>query len=309
MSDSLITKYRPQTLDEVVGHAVVIKALKKKLGGSTRSFLFHGPSGTGKTTMARIVAREFGCASDYIMEVDAATNNGVEHAREIQDHLRYRPMGKNACRAVILDEAHMMTKAAWNALLKSLEDVPKHVVWLICTTEVDKLLPTVKSRCYQVSLSALPVVQLKRILTDVSKSEKIKLPPDIIELIAKESRGSPRQALSYLDACSSAETVKEAAILMESAIASDNTIALCRLLVGRNPSWAEAMKIVGEMKSESPEGVRIVVCNYVAAILKKSKGGRETAALLTILEAFEGTYNQSEKFAPLLLSIGRVIFQ
>lgn len=183
------------------------------------------------------------------------------------------------------------------------------MAWFICTTEPDKVLPTIKSRAAQYHLAPLSVVLLKKILGSVAKAEGIKIKPEVLELIAKEARGSPRQALSYLEACEVAESVKEAAALMESAGSSDNTIALCRLLVGGRGSWADAMKIVNEMKTESPEGVRIVVCVYTANTIKKTTNGKEAARLLNILEAFEGTYNQSEKFAPLLLSIGRVLLQ
>ncbi len=308
MSQSLPEKYRPTRLADVVGHVLPLKAIQKLLvTKSKRVIMFHGPAGTGKTTLARILATEYGCSPEYIMEVDGATNNGVEHYREIQDILRYKPMGKNAMRAVIIDEAHMLTKSAWNSLLKSLEEPAAHVVWFICTTEPDKILPTIKSRTAQINLPPLSVVFLKKILSNVIQAEKMKVKSEVIELIAKEARGSPRQALSYLEVCAVAENEKEAAALMESAGSSDMTIALCRLLV-TGGGWGDAMKIVSEMKTESPEGVRIVVCNYVASVLKKAKG-KEAARLLHILESFEGTFNQSEKQAPLLLAIGRVLFQ
>jgi DNA polymerase-3 subunit gamma/tau len=308
MSQSLHTKYRPQTLEEVVGHAEVIKSLNVAVSKKrVRTFLFVGPSGTGKTTLARILAKNFGCSPQYVLDVDAATNNGIENVREIQETLRYRPMGKDKMRAIIMDEAHMLSKAAWNSLLKVLEDVPPHVVWFFCTTEPDKVPQTVRTRCAAFTLSSLSVVQLKKIRNRVAEAEEIKLSPDIIELIAKESQGSPRQALVYLDSCSEATTVKEASKLLQSAIASDATLELCRLLVGLRGSWEEAMAIIEKLKSESPEGVRIVVCNYVAAVLKKSKNGKVVAHLLGVLEAFEGTFNQSEKLAPLLLAIGRVL--
>jgi DNA polymerase-3 subunit gamma/tau len=307
---ALPVKYRPKTLDEIVGHAEVVTKLKSYAKKKERrAFLFHGPAGTGKTTLARIIAKEYGCAMDYTMEVDAATNTGVDNIRDIQEVLRYLPMGGTKMRAVILDEAHMLSKAAWNSILKPLEEVPPHVVWFICTTEPDKVIKTVKERCAVFGLSPLSVVLLKKIINHVAKGEGIELKSDIIDLIAQEAGGSPRQAISFLEKCSEVSNVKEAAKLLASALESDATIELCRFLVSGGNNWSAAMEIVAKFKSEQPEGIRIVVCNYMGKVLQGTKNGKQAAHLLNILEAFEGTYNQSEKMAPLLLSLGRVLLQ
>jgi len=308
---SLHAKYRPSAFEDVVGHTSVLKSLQSILQRKTsRTFLFHGPSGTGKTTLARIIAAEVGCEPGYIMEVDAATNNGVDNARDIQDTLRYLPMGQGKGRkAVILDEAHMLSKAAWNSLLKALEEPPSHVYWFICTTELDKVPATIKTRCTSIGLAPLSSDQIRAVVKRAAKGEGLKISDDVLEVIVAEARGSPRQALVNLDACADSKTRKEAADILKSAIASDATIELCRFLTGKGGSWAKAMEIVSRLKEEQPEGVRIVVCNYVAAVLKNTKSDKDAGRLLAILEAFEGTYNQSEKLAPLLLSLGRILLQ
>lgn len=308
MTQSLPVKYRPTSFEEVVGHNAILKALEGVLKRNSHTFLFHGPSGTGKTTLARIVAAEVGCLPEYILEVDAATNTGVENIRDIQETLRYLPMGSSK-RAVILDEAHMLSKSAWNSLLKVTENPPAHVYWFLCTTEVDKVPATIKTRCSIFGLALLPSDQLKTVVKRVAKAERMKIPDDVLEIIIAEARGSPRQAIANLDLCVECETKKEASEILKSALASDATIALCRFLVGGGGSWASAMEIVGNLKEENPESVRIVLCNYVAAVLKKSKSNKDAGRLLAILEAFEGYYNPSEKLAPLLLSLGRVLLQ
>lgn len=308
MSQSLPVKYRPDSFEDVVGHTAVLKSLQGVVKRGSQTFLFHGPSGTGKTTLARIIAREAGCVET--LEVDAATNTGVDNIRDIQETIRYRPIsnGKGK-RAIILDEAHMLSKSAWNSLLKVVEEPPAHVFWFFCTTELDKVPATIKTRCSAFGLSSVSTDNLRTVVKRVAKSEKIRISDDVLEVIVSEARGSPRQALVNLDLCADAETKKQAADILKSAIASDAAIELCRFLTGKGGSWAKAMEIVSRLKDEQPEGVRIVVCNYVAAILKNSKSDKDAGRLLAILDAFEGTYNQSEKLAPLLLSIGRVLLQ
>lgn len=306
---SLHVKHRPGSFEDIVGHAAVLKSIRGVLSRkSSQAFLFHGPAGTGKTTLARIVAGEVGCEPTYVLEVDAATNTGVDNVREIQEKLRYLPLGGKGNRAIILDEAHMLSKSAWNSLLKVIEEPPAHVFWFLCTTEVDKVPATIKSRCSAIGLSALTHDQIRVIVKRVAKAERMRVHDDVLEVIVSESRGSPRQALVNLDLCADAETRKQASEILKSAIASDATLTLCRFLVSGG-SWAKAMDIVADLKDENPESVRIVVCNYVAAVLKKTKSAKDAGPLLAILDAFEGTFNQSEKQAPLLLALGRILLQ
>lgn len=307
MEHKLHIKYRPTSFDDVVGQDVVIKnlraAIKKKL---SQVFLFHGPSGCGKTTLARISAAEFGCSESDLIEVDAATHTGIEHVRLLQEKLSYAPMLGGNSRAVILDEAHMLSKSAWNSLLKMLEDTPKHVVWFLCTTEPARVPKTITTRNFVYQLRSVQSSKLKKLVTTIARKEKIKLKSNIIDMIVEEAQGSPRQALVNLGKCSTAENEDDAAILLSSAIGSPQVIELCRLLVGKSCSWQKAVKIVNQL-DDNPESVRIVVCNYVAAVALKSNSRSEVGRLLAILDAFRNPYNQSEKKAPLLLSLGELL--
>lgn len=307
MSLPLAELYRPTTFDEVVGQDVTVKSLKKILKrGNAKTFLFSGPSGCGKTTLAKICAAEVGCTENAIMSVDAATNTGVDNVREIQDVVKYLPMGSKA-RAVIIDECHMLSKAAWNSLLMITEKPPKHLYWFFCTTEPGKVIPTIKTRSSAYTLKPVATRELHEVAARVLEAEEIDLNPKILKLVISEAGGSPRQMLSNLEVCLSAKNSKEAAALLESAEASDNTIELCRLLVSGKATWKSAIKIVREMKTENPESVRIVLLNYISAVLLKTESARDAQRLLAIIDAFSAPYNLSEKRAPLLLSLGTVL--
>lgn len=309
MDAKLHTKYRPQRFEDVIGQDAMIKALRDHVAkNKSQVFLFHGPSGTGKTTLARICAKKFGCVSTDIIEEDAATNTGVENIRLLKEKLTYVPLTGGNKRAVILDEAHMLSRSAWNSLLKALEDTPRHVVWFLCTTEVGKVPTTIKTRCFVGALKSVSFDDLKLLVADVAKKEKIKLPKGVADVIVGESNGSPRQALVNLGMCSSASDVNEASNILSSAIATKGTIDLCQLLLSSNASWRKAVDIVSVMEEE-PESVRIVVCNYMSSVLMKSKNKTEVNKVLAILDAFRGPYNMSEKKAPLLLSLGEILMQ
>jgi DNA polymerase III gamma/tau subunit len=169
-------------------------------------------------------------------------------------------------------------------------------------------MTTIKTRCVSLNLKSVPEKTLGRLYDRVVKAEGIELPGDIGDLIIKEAGGSPRQMLVNLALCTDAKTKAEAAALLQSAQASDPTIKLARYLCfERRKDWAGAMKIVAEFTDESPEGVRIVICNYVAACLKNPKVAKPEW-LLHILEMFSEPYREYEKMGPLMLSIGRVLY-
>lgn len=309
MSNSLHTKYRPKSFDEVIGQAAIVKAMKSAIDRKTaRAFLFNGPAGCGKTTLARISAYEVGCSDSSIMNVDAATNTGVDNVREIQEVIRYKPMGDSSVRGIIVDECHMLSKQAWNSLLTVVEEPPSYVYWFFCTTEVDKVPKTIVTRCKNLKLSLLSDVALEKVVKNALKGEKEKLKDSIVKLIISEAHGSARQALQNLDSCIGVTNTKEAARILETAADSKDVIDLCRLLISGGASWTSAMEIINRIKDPNPESIRIVVCAYTAAVLKNQKSAKQVQNLLAILDAFEGYYNPSEKLAPLLLSIGRVLY-
>lgn len=302
-------KYRPRSFDEVVGQDGAIASLEKTIArGKVRSFMLTGPSGTGKTTLARIVSRMVGAKEKDIIEVDAATNTGVDDMRRVVEALRYKPFGQGTVRPIIIDEAHMLSRNAWNSMLKPIEEPPQHGYWFICTTEASKIPQTIKTRCVPVVLKDVPLKGLFSLLRDVCGAEKIKLRDDIMNLCATQAGGSARQALVNLEQVRDITNAKEAANLLSIVADADPVIALCRFLLDGKGSWSKVMTYMVKLEEQSPEGVRIVVCNYMASVLKNSKSERSAQSALAILGQFETPYNASERFAPLYLSIGRCLF-
>lgn len=304
---ALHVRYRPKTLDEVVGQDVVVKALTKVIEqGDTQTFLFCGPSGCGKTTLARIVGHELGCQWKDLLEIDGATATGIDAMRVVQETLKYRPFGKSEVRMAIVDEAHMLSKSAWNSILKATEEPSPHVYWAFCTTEPGKVPPTIKTRAATFTLKSVPDKVLGKLFDEVCEAEKIELPGDIGDLIITEAKGSPRQMLVNLAVCRGITSIKEARTLLQSAQGSEVVLELCRFLA-KGGSWQKAMSIVTKLEDENPEGVRIIIANYFGSVAKGARSDQSAAAALSILDCFSTSYNQSDGKAPLLLSIGRAL--
>ncbi len=217
----LYRKYRPSKLKEVVGQAVIIQILRQilKSGSIPHSFIFAGTRGIGKTTVARIFAKAINCEklttgdacgkctnclaieqekTVDIVEIDGASNNGVDEIRDLRDKCVFLPQNLKY-KVYIIDEVHMLTTAAFNALLKTLEEPPKHVVFILATTEPHKIPKTVQSRCMNFSFLTLTEAEIEGQIIEVAKKEKITLDKEAASLIAKKAEGAMRDALVLLD--------------------------------------------------------------------------------------------------------------
>lgn len=219
---ALYRKYRPITFDDVVGQDTIVKTLKNAIENNklAHAYLFCGPRGTGKTSIAKLLAKTVNCTSDGekpcgkcqncldiqesshpdVVEMDAATNNGVDEIRELIEKVKYAPM-QGKYKVYIIDEVHMITPNAFNALLKTLEEPPEYCIFVLCTTEPHKILPTIVSRCQRFDFNKIPNQVIKGRLRQVVNAENIKCDENALQLISELAEGGMRDALSILDQC------------------------------------------------------------------------------------------------------------
>jgi DNA polymerase III, subunit gamma and tau len=214
-------KWRPQTFDDVVGQDHVVRTLKNAIARNriAHAYLFVGPRGTGKTSTARIFAKALNCTdgpkADFdpndpackaiaegshldVIEIDGASNNGVEQVRDLRDTVQYAP-AQGKFKIYIIDEVHMLSTAAFNALLKTLEEPPEHVKFVFATTDPQKVLPTIVSRCQRFDLKPIPAPLIVERLKKIATSEKVKITDGALECIARMADGGMRDAQSILD--------------------------------------------------------------------------------------------------------------
>ncbi len=264
----LYLKYRPKTLDEIVGNEDLVEVLKSQLSGKKplpRSILLHGPTGCGKTTIARIVANELGVKGSDLKEIDSADFRGVDTIRDIRKQSAYKPL-EGPYRVWILDECHKLTGDAMSALLKALEDTPKHIYYILCTTDPQKLLPTIRGRCSQLQVKPLTDREMKILLRRVVKAEDESIAKEVYDQITQDSMGYPRNALQILAQVLSVEEEQRLKVAKKTAEIQSKTIELCRALVEGAP-WKKVSVILKGLKDEDPEGVRRAVLGYCQAVL------------------------------------------
>lgn len=200
--ESLPIKYRPKEFCDVCSQNSVIKILEKQVetGNFKNCYLFSGASGCGKTTIARILANKINKGVGEPIEIDAASNNGVDNVRKIIDGADQRSLDSEY-KIYIVDECHMLTTQAWNALLKTIEETPKYTIFMFCTTEYHKVPVTIQNRCQQYFLTRVPIKDIENRLYYICEQENFIAHPDGITHIAKLSLGSMRQAIAYLEKC------------------------------------------------------------------------------------------------------------
>ncbi len=222
MHITLYRKYRPKDFSEIAGEGDIVRTLKNSLDNDriSHAYLFSGPRGVGKTTSARLIAKGVNCLKNGIsstpcnecencreidngnfidlIEIDAASNRGIDEIRELKDKINYQP-SKGRKKIYIIDEVHMLTKEAFNALLKTLEEPPEHVIFILATTEPDKILPTIISRCQRYDFQPLTYGEVKEKLSEICRGENVEIDEGSLGLIYESSGGSMRDAISILE--------------------------------------------------------------------------------------------------------------
>lgn len=306
-NQTLALKYRPKTLDEVAGNQLVVSILKKQLSKETsqplsRAILLHGPTGCGKTTLARIIAKELGVQEEDLKEIDSADFRGIDTIREIRKQSTYKPLN-SPFRVWILDEVHRLTNDAQSALLKTLEDTPKHVYFILCTTDPQKLLPTIRGRCAQFQVQPLNEKEMKRLLLRVVKAEGESLTKEVYDQIVQDSQGHPRNALQILAQVLSAGPEKRLEVAKRTAEVQSQTIELCRALMSNRTPWKKVATILEGLKDQDPEQIRRAVLGYCQAILLKEPNNQAAAVMEEFIEPF---YNSG--FPGLVLACYSTLF-
>jgi DNA polymerase III subunit gamma/tau len=278
---ALYRKYRPQDFDEVVGQEAVVQTLRNAIETDQirQAYLFAGPRGTGKTSLARILAKGLNCeqgptttpdrtchacmaiangTSLDVIEMDAASQRGIDDIREIRERVVMQPV-EGKYKVYILDEAHQLTDAAFNALLKLIEEPPPHLVFVFCTTDVSKMLPTVRSRCQTFVFSRPRLPDLVRKLRRIADAEKIDAPDAALALVARGARGAYRDAESTLDqlAAATGNTITVQAVLqLLGAVEEEALFRLCDLVVDRDT--AGALQFLEDLAEQGQDLGRLV---------------------------------------------------
>lgn len=296
-------KYRPKHFDEVVGHSKILRTLKGYLADTTlrpHSYMFAGPPGVGKTTLARILALELGCKPFNIMEQDGVTQATVEPMRELVANLRYPAMGGSPLRALILNEAHMLTASTWKSLLQDIEEPPAHLFWIFCTTQPEKIPEDVVTRVIQFNLRPLSDDVMMGQLTRVCSEESIVYQPGNLESIVAKSQGSMRKALGFISMLkvSGGEDLKE----LISGEASPEIGKLFNALMKDTIIADDVWHALERLKGSNPEAIRQSIVSRLASAWKKSDGH-----IALLYECFKEPMDPLHGMLPLSAAIMRFL--
>lgn len=271
MEDSeFYKKYRPSCFADFKGNDALCESLIGLIrsGKLPHTILFHGPSGCGKTTLARIVSRELGISDIDYYEYDSASFRGIDTAREIRDNMMYPPLS-GSVKLVVLDEVHKMTNDAQNALLKPLEDTPRWVYFVLCTTNPEKLIRAIRTRCAAYEVKALePKVLGPQVLVPIVRSENLSISKDVLKAICRNSGGSVREALQLLQKVSEV-TGDDAQLALCSSPVSETVETNIAKAVASD-DWNACAEAIRSLDDSKAEGVRIGILRYLQTILLKT---------------------------------------
>lgn len=304
----LHVKYRPKELEDFLGQDGTIRSLISLLEQEDppHSYLFTGGSGMGKTTLARIMAKELGCTEQGIIEIDTASYSGVENARELVDSVQYPGMDPtNPYKVVILDECHTFSPQAFKVLLKTLEEPQKHLYWILCTTNPEKVPITIKTRLHAFDLKPMKEAYLVHLLKWVAGEEKLNTPEDLFGFFAAASKGSPRQALVFLNMGATCANLEEAQEVISSFTEETAVNDFCATLLRAegDRGWAQIVSKFSKVQSETVP-LRHGILGYCSAVLTKNP---ENLRALSLIDALQSPVVDMNHPTALLLAFAKVI--
>lgn len=246
---------------------------------------------------------EHNAFDDVVSRIDKVRGVLTLYDLEVAGHPSYYANG------ALVHNCHALSRAAWQSVLKAVEEPPAHVYWAFCTTEPSRVPDTIRTRCATYSLQQLDEDVIAKLIEMVAELEGIKLESSAFDLIAKEAHGSPRQALVFLSMSRACKTRKQVAELLQSATESDAMIELCRWLVRRQGiNWVQAQRYLAGLKEQDPESVRLVLLSYMSKVLLSAKSNEQAVWLLSIMDAFSSPFYNSDGRAQLMLALGKVVF-
>lgn len=289
----LYRRYRPTIFKHVHGQEAVCRTLYSMTKTRTvpHALLFCGPSGCGKTTLARIVATKLECGAADMTEINCADFRGIDMVRDIRSRMMLSPISGKV-RVWIIDEAHALSKDAQNALLKMLEDTPSHVHFMLATTEPEKLLNTIRTRCTELKVKLLTPAQCTTMLVDVLEREKKTVEKEVIEKVVEHGEGSARKALVLLDAALKHEKTEDQIAAVESSDHKAQAIQLARMLLNPRAQWTEVAALLKTIEDE-PESIRYLVLAYMSNVMLGA--GKMTARAFQVADVFQNNFYDSKR--------------
>lgn len=311
MAKALYRKYRSMSLADVVGQDHIVGVLSRALksGRTAHAYLFTGPRGVGKTSIARILAHELNdlpyddnATHLDIIEIDAASNNGVEDVRDLREKVQLAPVSAKK-KVYIIDEVHMLSKPAFNALLKTLEEPPEHIVFILATTDADKLPATIVSRTQQYGFRSIKTADAVKHLKHIAKQEKIKISDDALEIIAERGDGSFRDSISLLDQLSSLADDKDGITpqLIESALGIAPLKTITTLLDATESG--DLATVVDTLRQTTDDGISAsVLADQITRYVRRHI--TERPELLSLLDALIDVHKSSHPDIKLLTTLG-----
>lgn len=290
---SLYHDERPQSFKDLVGQKAAVTALKRAFADVSKAphcILLTGGSGTGKTTTARLLQKRLNCHKSCYNELNCADARGIEDIRRIRSQMTRKPMGGD-CHIWVIDECHQLTKDAQNAALKMFEDTPKHVYFILCTTDPHKLLKTIKTRCTEFRFQNVRVADLRALAEKTATKYEKEVDEAVLDKLAELAAGSPRKALVLLEQVWNSDDVDEQLAILGNM--EEDAFTLARALISPGCKWGDVKSLLEALqkKEENPEGLRRMILGYCSSVMIGGKGmaGRAYAIANVFSEHFYDT--------------------